>query len=120
SKRTERGAAVSFFLEPEELMKRTAGRRVWPEDDTVYHIFMSPRTKAGICDKCGTPLIIRDDDREDVVRTRIETYESQTAPLIKYYRDRGLLREVYASGLIEEIFLRTIEVLKESAQSRGR
>src|SRR3989442_801524 len=76
--------------------------------------------KAKICDKCGTPLIIRDDDREDVVRTRIETYESQTAPLIKYYRDRGLLREVYASGLIQEIFLRTIEVLKESAQSRGR
>src|SRR2546425_150901 len=76
--------------------------------------------KAGVCDKCGTPLVIRADDREDVVRKRIETYERQTAPLIKYYRDRGLLREVYASGLIEEIFLRAIEVLKESVPSRER
>ena len=58
------------------------------------------------------PLVIRADDREDVVRKRIETYDRQTAPLIKYYRDRGLLREVYASGLIEEIFQRTIEALK--------
>src|SRR2546428_683990 len=63
---------------------------------------------------------LRADDREDVVRKRIETYERQTAPLIKYYRDRALLREVYASGLIEEIFLRAIEVLKESVPSRER
>jgi adenylate kinase len=117
---TRLDAAVSLFLEPEELIKRNTGRRVCPNDDTVYHILMNPPKKAGICDKCGTPLIIRADDREDVVRKRIETYERQTAPLIKYYRDRGLLREVYATGLIEEIFLRTIEVLKESTPPRGR
>src|SRR5437660_1049439 len=99
SKLTDLDAAVNLFLEPEELIKRNTGRRVCPKDDTVY-------------DKCGTPLVIRADDREDVVRKRIETYEKQTAPLIKYYRDRGLLKEVYATGLIEEIFLRTIEALK--------
>src|SRR5207245_194507 len=76
--------------------------------------------KAGGGEQCGTPLVIRADDREDVVRKRIETYERQTAPLIKYYRDRGLLREVYASGLIEEIFHRAIEVLKESVPPRER
>lgn len=113
SKFTPLDAAVSLFLEPEELIKRNTGRRVCPKDDTVYHVLTNPPKKEGICDRCGTPLIIRDDDREEVVRKRIETYEKQTAPLIKYYRDRGLLREVYASGLIEEIFLRTIEVLKE-------
>jgi adenylate kinase len=112
SKLTKLDAAVSLFLEPEELIKRNTGRRVCPKDDTVYHIFMNPPKKSGICDKCGTPLVIRADDREDVVRKRIETYDRQTAPLIKYYRDRGLLREVYASGLIEEIFQRTIEALK--------
>ncbi|MCI4371413.1 MAG: nucleoside monophosphate kinase, partial [Thermoplasmata archaeon] len=95
-----------------ELIRRLTGRRVCPKDDTVYHIWMNPPKKPGVCDKCGTPLVIRADDREDVVRTRIETYEKQTAPLIKYYRDRGLLKEVYASGMIEEIFLRTIDVLK--------
>ena len=105
-------SVISLFLEPEELIKRNTGRRVCPKDDTVYHIWMNPPKKTGICDKCGTPLIIRADDREDVVRKRIETYEKQTAPLIKYYRDRGLLKEVYASGLIDEIFQRTIEALK--------
>ena len=78
----------------------------------MYHIFMNPPKRPGLCDKCGTSLIIRADDKEEVVRKRIETYEKQTAPLIKYYRDRGMLREVYASGLIEEIFQRTIEALK--------
>ena len=112
SKLTKLDAVVSLFLEPEELIKRNTGRRVCPKDDTVYHIWMNPPKKPGICDKCGTPLIVRADDREDVVRTRIETYERQTAPLIKYYRDRRMLREVYASGLIGEIFLRTIEALK--------
>ncbi len=105
-------AVVSYFLEPEELIKRNTGRRVCPKCDAVYHILMNPPKKGGICDRCGSALVIRADDREDVVRTRVETYEKQTAPLIKYYRERGLLKEVYASGLIEEIFLRTIEQLK--------
>lgn len=109
---TKLDAALSLFLEPEELIKRNTGRRVCPKDDTVYHIFTNPPKKRGVCDKCGTALIVRADDREDVVRKRIETYERQTAPLIKYYRDRALLREAYASGLIEEIFLRALEVLK--------
>src|SRR5437867_829356 len=92
-KKAKPGAAVNSLLEPAELIKRNTGRRVCPKDDTVYHILMNPPKKAGVCDKCGTPLVIRADDREDVVRKRIETYERQTAPLIKYYRDRGLLRE---------------------------
>ena len=112
SKLTKIDAVISYFLEPEELIKRNTGRRICPKDDTVYHILTNPPKKPGVCDKCGTPLVIRADDREDVVRKRIETHEKQTAPLIKYYRDRGMLREVYASGLIEEIFLRTIEALK--------
>lgn len=105
-------AAINLFLEPEELIKRNTGRRVCPKCDAVYHMLTNPPRKDGICDRCGSALAIRADDREEVVRARIETYERQTAPLIKYYRDRGLLREVYASGLIDEIFLRLKEVLK--------
>ena len=112
SKLTRLDMAVNLFLEPEELIKRNTGRRVCPKDDAVYHILTNPPKKPGVCDRCGSPLVIRADDREDVVRKRIDTYEHQTAPLIKYYRDRGLLREVYASGLIGEIFQRTIEALK--------
>src|SRR5947199_866698 len=112
SKLTKIDSVVSLFLEPEELIKRNTGRRGCPKADNVYYSFMDPPRRAGLCDKCGTSLIIGAADKEEVVRKRIETYEKQTAPLIKYYRDRGMLREVYASGLIEEIFQRTIEALK--------
>ncbi len=96
-------AVVNLFLEPEELVKRSAGRRVCPNCESVYHLVSNPPRRAGICDKCGSALVTRPDDREEVVRTRIETYERQTAPLVQYYKERGLLREVYASGVIDEI-----------------
>lgn len=111
SKLTPLDAVVNLFLEPEELVKRSAGRRVCPKCESVYHLVSNPPRTPGICDKCGTALVIRPDDREEVVRTRIETYEKQTAPLVQYYRDRGLLREVYASGLIDEISQRVQESL---------
>src|SRR5439155_467447 len=75
SKLTKIDSVVSLFLEPEELIKRNTGRRVCPKDDTVYHIFMNPPRRAGLCDKCGTSLIIRADDKEEVVRTRIDRPE---------------------------------------------
>lgn len=111
AKLTPLDAVVNLFLEPEELVKRSAGRRVCPNCESVYHIFSSPPKKPGVCDKCGAALVTRPDDREDVVRTRIETYERQTAPLIHYYKERGLLREVYASGVIDEISQRVREAL---------
>ena len=105
-------AVVNLFLEPEELVKRSAGRRVCPNCESVYHVMSNPPKKAGICDKCGTALVTRPDDREEVVRTRIETYERQTAPLIQYYKDRGIRLEVYASGMIDEISERVQDALK--------
>lgn len=112
SKLTSLDAVVNLFLEPEELVKRSAGRRVCPNCESVYHIATNPPKKAGICDTCGASLVTRPDDREEVVRTRIDTYERQTAPLVQYYKTRSLLREVYASGLIEEIGERVQEALK--------
>ncbi len=112
SRLTPLDAVVNLFLEPEELVKRSAGRRVCPKCESVYHLVSSPPRKSGICDKCGTALVTRPDDREEVVRTRIETYERQTAPLVRYYKEKGILREVYASGLIEEISERVRQALK--------
>lgn len=112
SRLTALDAVVNLFLEPEELVKRSAGRRVCPKCESVYHVVSNPPQKDGVCDKCGTALITRPDDREEVVRTRIETYERQTAPLVQYYKERGLLREVYASGVIDEISERVREVLR--------
>jgi adenylate kinase len=115
AKLTPLDAVVNLFLEPEELVKRSAGRRICPNCDAVYHVASNPPKKAGICDKCGSALVTRPDDREDVVRTRIETYERQTAPLIQYYKERGLLREVYASGVIDEISQRVQEALSSES-----
>lgn len=112
AKLTPLDAVVNLFLEPEELVKRSAGRRVCPTCESVYHLVTNPPRVAGTCDKCGSALVTRPDDREEVVRTRIETYERQTAPLVQYYKERGLLREVYASGLIDEISLRVQEALR--------
>jgi adenylate kinase len=112
AKLTPVDAVVNLFLEPEELVKRSAGRRICPKCESVYHLASNPPRKPGICDKCGTALVTRPDDREEVVRTRIETYERQTAPLVQYYREKGLLREVYASGVIDEIGQRIQEALK--------
>ena len=111
AKLTPLDAVVDFYLEPEELIKRNSGRRVCPKCEAVYHILSNAPRKPGICDRCGSALMTRPDDREEVVRTRIETYENQTSPLIQYYKDRGLLREVYASGLIDEVVLRVREAL---------
>ncbi len=111
SRLTPLDVVVNLFLEPEELVKRSVGRRVCPNCESVYHIVTNAPKKAGICDKCGSALIIRPDDREEVVRTRIETYERQTAPLVRYYKEKGVLREVYASGLIDEISHRIQEAL---------
>lgn len=111
AKLTPLDAVVDFYLEPEELIKRNSGRRVCPKCEAVYHVLSNAPRKPGVCDRCGSTLVTRPDDREEVVRTRIETYENQTAPLIQYYKERDLLREVYASGLIDEVALRVREVL---------
>jgi adenylate kinase len=111
AKLTTLDAVVTLFLEPEELIKRSSGRRVCPKCEALYHVLSSPPRSPGVCDRCGSTLVTRPDDKEEVVRARIDTYERQTTPLIRYYRDRGLLREVYASGLIHEVTLRVREAL---------
>jgi adenylate kinase len=111
-KLTTLDVVVNMFLEPEELIKRSTGRRICPNCEALYHVLSSPPKVAGVCDRCGSKLTVRPDDREEVVRTRIDTYERQTAPLIGYYREKGLLREVYASGLIGEITSRVHEALE--------
>ena len=103
---------VNLFLEPEELVKRNTGRRVCPKCDAVYHIVNNPPRKQGVCDRCGSVLVTRPDDRDEIVRARMATYEAQTAPLVSYYRKKSLLKEVYASGLIDEIFSRIREAIE--------
>src|SRR3954454_13438663 len=77
----------------EEVVKRLSGRRVCVKNPThIYHVDYDPPKHEGVCDQDGSRLIQRDDDREDVIRKRLEVYHAQTEPLIAYYDAKGLLR----------------------------
>ncbi len=103
---------VSFELTEAELLKRLTGRRVCKKCGMMYHIMFNPPLNDGICDTCGGELYQRDDDKEDVIRARMDVYRKDTEPVIAYYSGKGLLRTVSAAGTQEEVGRRVEEALK--------
>jgi len=97
---------VCIEADREELVKRLSGRRTCRQCMAPYHVLFNPPKKEGVCDKCGGELYQRDDDKEEAIRARLVTYESQTAPLIAYYEERGILRRVNGLGTVEEVYER--------------
>ena len=93
---------LNFVVNPKVLARRFEGRRVCPECLTVYHIDSKPPQAAGICDLDGSALIVREDDRPEVVQKRIATYQETMAPLIAYYAQLGNFKTVDTSGTIED------------------
>lgn len=96
-----------------ELMKRLTGRRTCRNSDCgkMYHIMFNKPKKEGVCDACGSELYQRDDDSEATIRERLNVYNEQTAPLIDYYRNRGLLARVNGVGAIDDIFGEFVKIL---------
>jgi len=92
-----------FSLKEDVVIKRLTGRRVCSKCGAVYNIIYNPPKVEGICDLCGGKLIIRDDDKEDVVRNRLKIYQRETAPLISYYLSKGLLHTIDASLSLENV-----------------
>jgi adenylate kinase len=70
----------------------------------MYNIYSNPPKKEGVCDKCGGALFQRDDDKEETIKKRLEVYNAQTAPLMDYYRKKGILSSVNGTGSIDDIF----------------
>ncbi len=95
------------------LADRICGRRSCPSCKAMYHIKYSPAKKEGICDHCGTELIRRADDREEVVKARYEEYLKKTAPLSAYYKKRDLLQTIEGDKEIEEIYNSILDLLQE-------
>jgi adenylate kinase len=85
-------AALLIEVPDEDVVRRLGGRRVCAKSGHVYHVDFDPPKREGTCDQDGSRLIQRDDDREETIRRRLEVYARQTAPLIEYYDDIGLLR----------------------------
>jgi adenylate kinase len=104
AKRDERLAAVIEIDVPrEKLIARLAGRRYCPACGATYHVEFNPPQQAGICDRCGGPLVQRPDDTPEAIRRRLDLYDEQTAPLLAFYQQRGLLIRVDGDRPIEEV-----------------
>lgn len=94
--------ALAITVDYKLLTERIVGRRLC-KCGASYHVKFNPPAKEGICDKCGNELYQRDDDKEETVVTRLEEYDEKTLPLINYYKDKGILREVNGQKDIEEV-----------------
>jgi len=104
-------AVVSIDVPEDELVRRLAARRVCRQCGAMFQLDADPAARTGRCDRCGGELYQREDDREETVRARFDVYARDTAPVLQYYRDAGLLREISGVGSREEIFLRVLASL---------
>ena len=95
------------------LIERLSGRWTCPTCGNVYHEKYNPPKAAGKCDREGSELIQREDDKPATVERRIRVYMEQTAPLIKYYKDRGLLVEVDGTQSIESVSILMLAALRK-------
>jgi len=96
---------------PRLIVERLAGRRTCRDCGAPYHRSFDPPKQEGVCDRCGGELLQRDDDREETVRARLDVYETQTTPLVDYYRRRGIMREIDGVGKVADIQNRMIKAL---------
>jgi adenylate kinase len=102
-------AVLSIEVDDARIVKRMSGRRVC-ECGASYHVDYNPPAVADVCDKCGKALYIRKDDKAETVINRLETYHSQTEPLLDFYRERGLLVAVEGQEQVED----TTELVREA------
>jgi adenylate kinase len=95
---------MNFQVSREDIVRRLSGRRSCPKCQATFHIDFAPPKVDGICDRCGEPLVQRSDDRRDAIEMRLKVYDEQTAPLVYYYQERGLLSQLDGSGAVDVVF----------------
>lgn len=95
---------VELKIDPEELFERVEGRRVHPQSGRAYHIKFNPPKVEGLDDITGEPLIHRDDDKREILQSRLDVYFKKTAPVADYYAKKGVLSSVVAKGDINHIY----------------
>ena len=98
------------------LLKRLTGRRVCPGCGTTYNVDTMRPQKEGICDKCGKGLIQRPDDRPETIENRLNVYQKETAPLIEFYENQGLLKRIQCEGEYDDVMGRIYAALEKVAK----
>jgi adenylate kinase len=97
-------AAILIDVTEEEVVRRLGGRRTCEENPShIYHVEFDPPKEDGICDLDGAKLIVRDDDKPDVIKNRLSQYREKTEPLIDYYEERGVLNKVNGARSPDEV-----------------
>ena len=109
------GESVDYAIEvdvpDENIVNRMSGRRACLNCGATYHIVSIPTKVEGICDRCGSPVVLRDDDKPETVQKRLSVYHEQTQPLIDYYTEKNILVEVDGTVDIDEVFAAIVNVL---------
>jgi len=114
---SERGENVDFAIDvevpDENIVNRMGGRRACLSCGATYHLVHIPPKVEGICDHCGSELVLRDDDRAETVKNRLEVYHAQTQPLIDFYAARKVLHKVDGTQEMDKVFTDIVKILGE-------
>lgn len=103
--------AINVDVPDENIVKRMGGRRACLKCGATYHIEHVPPKKEGICDNCGEELVLRADDQPETVKARLDVYHKQTQPLIDFYAERGILKNVDGTQDMNKVFADIVEIL---------
>jgi adenylate kinase len=109
---TRLDVVLELVVDDDEVVRRLSGRRTCHQCGRVWHVLFDPPARDDTCDDDGSELFQRDDDREETIRHRLEVYQDQTAPLIAYYADQGILLGIDATGPVEEVTDRALSSLR--------
>ena len=105
--------AINVDVPDENIIQRMSGRRACVKCGATYHLQYAAPKKDGICDSCGESLILRDDDKPETVEKRLKVYHEQTQPLIDYYAQKNVLKEVDGTQGLEDVFRQIQAILGE-------
>ncbi|MDY6104604.1 MAG: adenylate kinase [Acetatifactor sp.] len=104
--------AIDVDVPDENIVRRMSGRRACLSCGATYHIEHIPPKQEGVCDTCGQPLVLRDDDKPETVLKRLKVYHEQTQPLIDFYTKKGVLRSVDGTVDMNDVFEAIVNVLE--------
>ena len=105
--------AIDVNVPDENIVKRMGGRRACVGCGATYHLVYAPTKTEGICDVCGKELILRDDDKPETVKNRLDVYHKQTQPLIDFYTEKGVLRSVDGTVDMKDVFAAIVAILEK-------
>ncbi|GLB30174.1 adenylate kinase [Lacrimispora amygdalina] len=112
---TEMGQKIDFAINvdvpDENIINRMSGRRACISCGATYHIVYNPSKISGMCDVCGSELVLRDDDKPETVKKRLAVYHDQTRPLIDYYKEAGVLVNVDGTQELNKVFSDITDIL---------